>query len=300
MTPTELREQITNQIVEALTNQQIPFWKRPWNNDPNCGAPANIVTGKAYKGMNPLLLTLASMKHGFVSRYWATYQQWKQAGGQVKKGEKGTFIVFYKPVEHQVQRDGETKTETFFVLRYWNVFNLDQVAGEELNKFRPGQSTVSTPASIDWSAADRTITATYADIRYGGNKAFYSPTGDYIQIPARQQFPDVRDFYDTHFHELGHWSLSDSRLGKLSNSYAFEELVAELAAAFTAWQLGLPQSEDLTNHKSYLACWLKAMNDDPKWIFKAAAAANKSTDYILSFSKDVESESESECVSNAA
>ena len=284
MTPTEIREQITQQIVEALKTEEIPFWKRPWTNDPNCGAPINIVTGKPYRGMNPLLLTLASLKHGFVSRYWASYQQWREAGGQVRKGEKGTIIVFYKPIEHQVERDGESKTETFFVLKYWNVFNLDQVAGDKLNKFRPGQSTDQNPANIDWSTADKAIAATGAYTRYGGNKAFYSPAGDHIQIPARQQFPDLRDFYDTHWHELGHWSCQ--RLD-IKGEYAFGELVAELAAAFIPWQLCLPQSDDLTNHKAYLANWLKAMDNDPKWIFSAAAAASKVTDYILSFSQKV-------------
>jgi antirestriction protein ArdC len=297
MNTNELRQSITNQIAEALKSGDKPFWKRPWTNDSNCGAPVNIVTKRPYKGMNPLLLTLASLKHGYTSRYWASYQQWREMGGQVNKGEKGTIIVFYRVLEKEVSHaDGEKQTRKFFVLRYWNVFNLQQVAGDALDKYRPGQTDGQQPMPLaDWTPADELSAATKADIRYGGNKAFYSPAGDFIQIPLRQQFPDVRDFYDTHFHELSHWSQAASRLN-FKDSYAFGELVAELTAAFVSWQLALPQSQDLTNHQAYLASWLEAMNNDPKWIFHAAAAASKSADYLLALANKVEADPQPEAI----
>jgi antirestriction protein ArdC len=287
----EIRQKITNQIVESLRKGGTPFWRRPWNDDPNCGAPANIVSHKQYRGINVLALMVSSLTQGFTSCFWATYRQWQAKGGQVRKGAKGTVAIYYKVLEKRVTKDdGGTKIERHMLLRYYTLFNLDQVDGEALDKYRPGHGvTAEAVAFPDWTKrADEVIVSTKADIRYGGNRAFFSPSDDFIQIPARQQFPDVRDFYDTHWHELSHWSCP--RLDIKGGSYAFDELVAELSAAFISWQLGIPQSEDLTNHQAYLATWLKAMDNDPKWIFQAAAAASKSADYLLGFSQRVEAE----------
>ena len=193
MNTNELRKQITQTIAEALKTGTVP-WKRPWTNDPNCGAPVNVVSRHAYKGINPLLLTIASIKSGFVSRYWASYRQWRSIGGQVRKGSKGSIIVFYRTIEKEAHQDDE-KTKRFFLLRYYTLFNLDQVDGEALDKYRPGRSNGTEPAPADWTKmADEVIAATGADIRFGGNRAFFVTSENYNQVPARQQFPEARDF----------------------------------------------------------------------------------------------------------
>ena len=293
MTPTEIRQKITNQIVGSLKKGGVPFWKRPWTNDPNCGSPMNLVSKQSYRGINPLVLTISSITQGFASRYWASYRQWQALGGQVRKGSKGTAVIYYKVLEREaITDDGGKKTERHFLLRYYTVFCLDQVDGEKLDKYRPGHGTADADAAPapDWTKqADAVIAATGADLRYGGNRAYFSPAGDYIQIPTRQQFPDVRDFYDTHWHELSHWSATEARLD-IKGTHASDELVAELTAAFVSWQLGIPQSDDLSKVEAYLAHWLQAMDNDPQWIFKAAAAASKSADYLLAFSQAVEAE----------
>ena len=287
MNANELRKQITQTIVESLASGTIPFWKRPWTNDPNCGAPVNIVSHHAYKGINPLLLTIASIKNGFVSRYWASYKQWRSMGGQVRKGSKGTIIVFYRTIEKESEQ-GDEKSKRFFVLRYYTLFNLDQVDGATVDNYRPGQSNGTEPAPADWTkVADEVIAATGADIRYGGNRAFFSPSEGYIQVPARQQFTEAKNFYGVLFHELSHWSCPTL---EIKGEYAFEELVAELTSAFISWQLGIPQSDDLTNVKAYLASWLQGMQNDPKWIFQASAAASRSADFILAFSQKAQAE----------
>ncbi len=238
-----------------------------------------------------MLLTIASIKNGFVSRYWASYKQWRSIGGQVRRGSKGTIIVFYRTIEKEPEL-GDEKSKRFFVLRYYTLFNLDQVDGDALDKYRPGRTNGTELAPADWTkVADEVISATGADIRYGGNRAFFNPTENYIQVPARQQFTEARDLYGVLFHELSHWSCP--RL-EIKGEYAFEELVAELTSAFVSWQLGIPQSDDLTNVKAYLASWLKAMENDPKWIFQASAAASRSADFILSFSQKVQPEIEAE------
>ena len=296
LTQTDIRQQVTDKIVQALQTGKLPPWRKPWTADPNCGAARNFVSDKLYRGINVLILDLSS----FRSRWWATYRQWQAAGGQVKRGEKATQIVFFSPIEKwRVNQDTQQEElDRFFLMRFYSIFNLEQVEGEALDQYRPVQSDPGLAvASADWAAADHVVASTGADIRYGGNRACYTPpaggewpnhkAGDYISIPARTQFPDVRDFFSTQFHELGHWTCP--RMNWHGN-YAMGELVAELTSAFVSRQLNLPQSENLDNSASYLASWLKAMADDPKFIFQASAQASKASDFILAFSKQVESE----------
>ena len=295
----EIRTEITHRIAEALKSGQAP-WRKPWTNDPNSGFPTNLISKKKYRGINPLLLEIAAMGNHFVSRWWATYKQWQEAGGQVRRGSKGTRIVFYRTVERP-EVDPETgekadRIKRFFLLRTYVVFNLDQVDGDKLDRFRPikGDQKVDI-ASVDWARADNAIAATNADIHYGGNQAYYARPiggtwphhlgGDYIVVPCRQQYEDVRDFYESQFHELIHWT--QCRLGWYG-PYSVGELIAEIGAAFISCHLCLPQSENLENHQAYLACWLTGMQYDPEFIFRAASQASKAADYVLSFSRPLE------------
>jgi antirestriction protein ArdC len=285
-TQNEIRERITNQIIEALSKGGLPPWRMPWRNDPNAGFPTNVVSQKRYQGINPLLLQLAAMRHGFQSKWWGTYKQWQDIGGQVQKrpdgvepGEWGCNIIFFKPV--QSEEDEETKT--IFVMKTYTVFCIDQVDG--LDALRVGHSTNTNPIDT-YEEADRTIEATGADIRYGGNRAYYDRKNDYIQVPTREQFT-AGDYFETVLHELIHWSEHPNRLDwcQAERPYAMGELIAEMGSCFLAAELGIPNAETLPNHASYLERWLREMQSDPKYIFQASSQASKAADFILSFSR---------------
>ncbi len=301
----EIRENITRSIIDALAAGTKP-WRRPWNSDPCAGSPKNAVSGKGYTGVNPFILQIAADKHGFKSRYWATYRQWSQLSGQVVSrpshvpaGLWGQQIVFCKPFKKtKNDKRGDEKDETFFMLRTYTVFNADQVSGSAVDRFRVGTSPISS-TEIDqrFCRADEVIEATGADIRYGGNKAMYQPSGDFIQMPLREQF-SIGEFYETALHELCHWTEHPRRLNwdrsKSENTYALGELIAELGSCYLAGELGLPIEQSLANHASYLQHWIEQMKGDSKFIFKAASQATKAADFILGFSRQHELEVEPE------
>jgi antirestriction protein ArdC len=272
----DIRQAITQQILTALQKGTVP-WRRPWNIDRNAGHPANAVSRRAYSGINPLLLQIATEHHGFKSRWWATYRQWSDLGGQVMRrpdhvpaGEWGTNIVFCKPCKKtSTDAGGDKKEETFFVLRTYVVFNVDQVLGNDVDRFRVGHEPVGA-AEIDerFEQAEAAVAATGADIRFGGNEAFYRPTGDYIQMPPRAQWKSTGDYFEALLHELCHWTEHKSRLDwdrrKAENTYAIGELTAELGACFLAGELRLPLDQSLGNHAAYLQSWLSAMQADTR------------------------------------
>ena len=297
---TELREDITKRIVEGLKNNLVP-WRRPWSNDPNCGAPCNIVSKKPYNGINPMLLELTSMVSQYKSKWWGTYKQFADLKGQVRKGEKGTHIVYYRVIEKDVPpKDGQpAKKQKIFFMRTYTVFNLDQVDGDALAKYRvkPVVEEVDNSKFENWEPAEIVIAATDAQIEFGGNRACYMRPvgewpkhtgGDYIRMPHKGQFTDPAEFYVTQFHELGHWS--EVRLD-WTGSYAMGELIAEITGCYLAAETGVPNLS-MENHNKYLATWLKEMQSDPKWIFQAATQASKTADFILSHSRKVDSDHE--------
>jgi len=211
-TQNQIRQQITSQIVEALKSGDLPPWRRPWALDRNAGAPANVISKKRYRGINPLILQVASMKHSFQSKWWATFRQWKELGGSVMRrpdnvprGKWGTNIVFWKPItKTETDANGEEQEETFFLLKTYTVFNVDQVEGDHLDHLRVGHVDAKLDAEEvqeRFDRADEAIEATGADVRHGGNRAYYSLDGDYIQMPFRHQF-SLPEYYETAFHEL--------------------------------------------------------------------------------------------------
>jgi antirestriction protein ArdC len=305
-TQNDIRQTITNQIISALESGKVPPWRRPWRLGKNAGGAANVVSKRSYRGLNPILLDLASEKHGFSSKWWATFAQWKAMGGRVmprpdhiQPGKWGTQIVFWSPVTKKVENDqGDLEDDKFFVLRLYTVFNVDQVNG--LDHLRAGEPDTGEPLVIDYQPAEDAIVGTGANIKFGGGKAFYSPSGDYIQVPPKTTFESLDEFYGTCFHELCHWSeprLKWSRKEK-ENTYALGELVAEIGSCYICRELGVPAT-DMTNHIAYLGNWLQAMRNDPRFIFMASAQASKSADFILSFSRKDEAvpEPEAELIS---
>ncbi len=287
-TATELRESVTNQILEALQNGVAP-WRRPWKSHPCFGSPKNI-SSRSYSGVNPLLLTLASMKYEFKSRYWATFNQWKEIGACVKPrpsdvpaGKWGTTIVFSKPCTKK-DKNGEETDEKFWLLRSFVVFNADQVTGAAAEKYQvqDGDTDDRQVVVPSYEEADQLIENTGADIRYGGDQAFYQPKGDFIQLPHKHNFT-VEDHYPTVFHELSHWAEPRLSWDREGNGYAMGELIAELASCYVCSELNIPIAESLGNHAAYLKHWIEQMKGDSRFIFKATSQASKAADFLMSF-----------------
>lgn len=284
MNATQIRESITSTIINSLEAGGLPAWRRPWTADPNgLGLATSLSTGKAYNGINQLLLQILAMQRNYQSKWFGTFNQTKQAGASVKKGEKSVKIVLWKPISRErTNEKGEQVEDRFLCLRTFSVFNVEQTTG--LDQFRIGFAQPSDTIFERFEAMDRLVAAVGVDLRHGGNKAFYSPGGDFIQMPHRHQFESSEAYYQTLAHELVHHS--ESRIGfdraKEDNAYALGELVAELGASFLLAELGLPASENIENCTRYLDHWLKAMKGDTKFVFKAAATASKAVDYLLS------------------
>jgi antirestriction protein ArdC len=284
-TQTDIRADLTTRIVDALNRGTIP-WRKPWNATPDpVRTPTNFVTRRPYSGFNVLSLQLAAQVNAYPAGLWASFNQWKSVGACVRKGEKATTIILWKPVTKSAQgEDGEEAERSFPVLKTWSVFNVAQVEGKVAGPYRP---TLAPPGprfgGVDRAEFDRAVAATGADIRFGGDRAAYHrPPGDFIALPDEARFDNFPAFAETVLHELCHWT--EGRVGWFGG-YAEGELRAEIGACFLASALGVPNGDDLTNHAAYLRSWLTALEDDPKFIFRAAAAASKAADFILAHSR---------------
>lgn len=292
-TQNEIREQITNQLIDAIKAGTIP-WRRPWSSDSNApGLHTSMSTGSPYRGINQLILMASTARQNFRSKWWGSFNSIKLNGASVSRGQKGTQIVLFKKIERErTDETGDDVKDCFFVMKTFTVFNADQTTG--LERFRVDFSKSQNNKTERYENADNLIDATGADIRYGGNEAFYNPPGDFIQLPHRHQFESPEAACETTFHELCHWT--EKRVGfdrgEAENTYAFAELVAEIGACLTMGELNLPTSSSLENHAAYLKSWLSGMDGDSRFIFKAAAQANKAVDHILSYSRSPESVAE--------
>lgn len=291
MSQHELRKQLTDQIVQAIENDNLLPWRRSWSVSANAGRSANVVSRKAYSGINPLLLEVHRLKHGFSSRWYGTFQQWKERGmsvkprpDHVKRGEWGAKVVFFKPVTKKKidEATGDVNEDKFFVMRSYNVFSGDQIEGDGAEQFQVSEQEATTIVP-DFAPAEELIAGTEADIRFGGESAFYHRKHDYIQVPHKHRFDPPGSYYETLLHELSHWS--ETRLGwdHEQQGYAMGELVAEMSSSFLATELGVPQAEGLGNHAAYLKSWLEAIKGDPAFLFRASTQASKVADYLLSF-----------------
>jgi antirestriction protein ArdC len=295
-TQDEIRNQITQQIIRSLEEGVKP-WRQPWLGATNTGRPANIVSRKPYRGINPLLLAPHQQRHIFRSRFYGTFKQWQDLGGKIMRrpndipaGEWGCSIIYYCPISKTVvdQTTGEELEENYFVLKKYVVFSIDQVEGDHLDHLRAKDDGPLNTSFIDFDPAERAIAATEADIRFAGDRAFYRRDHDYIQMPPKTKFPNEADFYATAFHELGHWS---EKRTEWTGDYAINELRAEITASYCLAELGVPQSEAMTeNHHSYVQSWLQSLRNDNRFIFKASTGASKAADFILSFCRQPEPE----------
>ena len=276
-------QQVTDKIIAELESGNLPSWVKDWSGE--AGTDCNVITKKTYNGINTIILGMS----GFKSQYWGTYKQWLSLGAQVSKGSKGTHIIYYSPVERgsKVTESGEVK-EYSYILKSYTVFNADQVTGWEA----PAAPMPKPFNNI--FAAEVLALKSGAVIQHGGDKAYYSPSQDFIAMPHKSQFNSEAGYYATLMHELTHWSGHKSRLdrdlsGRFGNeAYAAEELIAELSAAFLCARLGIAGE---LRHSSYIASWLRVLKNDNKAVFKAAALAQKAADYLAVFAGESISES---------
>lgn len=272
---------VTDRIVAMLETGTRP-WNQPWAATGG-GRPLRH-DGKPYRGANVLNLWAAAMARGFSGRTWFTYKKAQELGGQVRKGAKSELAFYVGAISRTEQRDGQEVDRTIPFLKAYNVFNVDEVDG------LPAQYRISPPvARLDDTAriaeCDTWIAGTGAKILHGGGRAFFRPSTDEVHMPEFSAFETAPHYYGTMFHELTHWSGHESRLDRIKGKifadpeYAFEELVAELGAAYLCADLHV-DAEPRADHAAYIASWIKALKSDNRNIFRAASLAEKAAGYL--------------------
>ncbi|WP_066663950.1 MULTISPECIES: ArdC family protein [unclassified Sphingomonas] len=283
-----LYDEVTRRIIAELEAGRFP-WVQPWGRaegtGPTPGLPRNALTGRTYSGVNVLILWGAVIEQGFPSQGWLTFRQALEAGGNVRKGERGTTVVyadrFTPEAEKERAREAGEEARAIPFLKRFTVFNVAQCEG-----LRPGLAPepVPLPEREIVPLAEEVIAASGVDFRVGGTKAFYVPSADYVQVPPQPAFFEQVNYYRTCLHELTHATGHPSRLGRNqtgafgSKDYAREELVAEMGAAFLCASLGIVPT---VRHADYLAGWLDVLREDNRAIFRAAGQASKAADWLL-------------------
>jgi antirestriction protein ArdC len=287
-----LYDDITNKIIAELEAGRVP-WVQPWG---TAGAkallamPANAATGRQYSGINVLILWGAVIEHGFPVQSWLTFRQALSLGGHVRKGERGTTVVYadrFIPDDEKkrAQETGEEAQAIPFLKRF-TVFNVAQC--EDLPDSLAAAPPAPEPGLIE-PRVEALIKATGIDFRIGGNRAFYMPAADYVQVPPPQAYVHTIDWHRTALHELGHATGHASRLGRDlfgsfgSKKYAFEELIAEMNAAFCCASLGINPT---VRHADYIGSWLEVLREDNRAIVRAASHASKAADWLLAFAPE--------------
>jgi antirestriction protein ArdC len=271
-----LYQQVTDKIIAELESGTIPSWVKNWSG--GAGADCNVISKKTYSGINTIILGMS----GFKSPFWGTYKQWLSIGAKINKDQFSNYqsIVFYAPVKTAKKQDNEDTQQVYKLMRYFRVYNADQVTGFEAPAL-PVPKVFNDIFSIE-----ALTVKSGAKLQFGGDRAYYSPSDDYIAMPHKTQFNSEASYYATLLHELSHWSGHKSRLdrdlsGRFGNeAYAAEELIAELSAAFLCARYSITGE---LRHSSYIASWLRVLKNDNKAIFKAAALAQKSADYLAGF-----------------
>ncbi len=277
--------------VETLLKQGVIPWQQPW--DPKVGAPRNGISGRFYRGLNVFLLHLA----GYESPYWFTPRQVNALDAHIRKGERISWIHFWKPWQPKVEAvDSEEEQETTrkrkrrLIVRAYRVVNLEQCEGPGIEKFREKHQS-SEGENFEPLRACEEIVENMPEppaIRYGGSEACYASVADQVQMPPRNSFVSAVEHYATLFHELVHSTGHPKRLDRAtvyeaapfgSPTYSREELVAEMGAAFLCATAGI-SDPTLRNSVGYIEHWLNFLREDPKALVVAGAQAQKAADYI--------------------
>lgn len=295
---TDIHQLVTDQIIAAI-EAGVGNWQMPWERRSNLASlPRNAANGKAYAGINTVLMWCVSEAKGYEHGLWATYKTWQSLGAQVRKGEKSTPICFYKEFERDPDPDNEGDDGKRHVLKYSAGFNVAQVNGFDLPAIPAERSPVERLAH-----ADAFVHATGAVIEHHGEQAYYSRSLDKIVMPPSHLFTGDTEqerteaYYSTLLHELTHHSGAPHRLNREfgkrfgDDAYAFEELVASLGASFMAVDLAI-RPDPHPSDSSYIQHWLGILRADKKAIFTAAAKASEAARYISAFSRTEEDHAE--------
>lgn len=288
----DVHQEITDRIVAAI--ETAGEFRLPWIRDKggSMKRPVNIASGNPYNGINIVSLWVSALAADHPSHLWGTYKQWQDRGCQVRRGEKSSLVVFYKTLEFEQRNEetGETEATERLMARASHVFNAAQVDGfaiEDTSAPLPDE-----PAFDPIERAERFAMATGATVEEGGDRACYIPATDIIRMPDRKRFTgtdttkSAEGFYSTLCHELTHWSGAKTRLdrdltGRFgSESYAVEELIAELGAAFLCSDLSITP-EPRADHACYIASWLKVLKNDKRAVFTAASKASEAANWLL-------------------
>ena len=278
---------VTAKIIADLETGVRP-WMKPWSAS---SAESRIAlplrhNGEPYRGINVLLLWGEAVANGYASNRWMTYKQATELGAHVRKGEHGSLVVYANTI-HKVEEgdNGESVERDIPFMKGYTVFNVDQIDGLP-ETYQPRPETPAEPMQLI-ERAESFFAATGATFRHGGNRAFYAPAQDFIQLPPAEAFRDAESYAATKAHELTHWTSHPTRLDRVlgrrfgDEAYAAEELIAELGAAFLCANLGItPDVRE--DHAAYIESWLKVLRADRKAIFTAAAQAQRAADYLHS------------------
>ncbi|AUQ99925.1 ArdC family protein [Phaeobacter inhibens] len=285
----DIYQKVTDKIIADLEQGELT-WLKPWssaNTDGRIIKPLRH-NGLPYSGINILMLWGAAMEGGYASPYWMTFKQAKQFDAHVKKGERGNLVVYANTItKTEETSDGGEEERKIPFMKGYSVFNVEQIEGLPDHYYAEPPKVIDPVLRIDH--ADSFFAKTGADIRYGGNRAFYSGGNDHVQMPYFESFRSPEAYYATLAHELTHWTKHKSRLDREfgrkkwgDEGYAREELVAELGAAFLCADLALTP-EPGTDHAAYIQSWLKVLKDDKRAIFSAAAHAQRAADFLNGF-----------------
>lgn len=302
----QLAERVTNEVIEKL-EQGIVIWQKPWGTAGFTGLPKNYKSGRCYEGFNAFYLNYVTIENNYRSPNFITFNQAKELGGNVKKGEKGTQIIFWKiygnKVGEKTTSSGDTKDviQTKFVPFIWTVFNIDQIEGVDFALPEVKEQTESEIIEACQSVVDN-YPAPAPKIQHGGSEAYYAPYNDKVQMPALQHFVNAQSYHSTLFHELIHSTGHEIRLNRFmpenkasrfgDENYSKEELVAELGASFLNAHTGI-KDVVFENSIAYLQGWASKLKDDKTMIIYASTKAFKAANFILNYKlEDQEQEQE--------
>lgn len=280
---TDIYATITNKILADMEKGILP-WNRSWN---GCTSLPLRWTGENYSGINILMLWATSMCKGYSAPTWMTFNQALELGAAVRKGERGTTVVYAGTLlKSDDAGQGDEDARAIHYLKRYTVFNVAQIDGLPDRFHQAGTVQEFSNPDERNAAADEFFTATAAQIETKGHQPAYFPLSDKIEMPAFADFKTAEDYYSTLSHELTHWTGHKTRLAREIKShrdsiqdYAKEELIAELGAAFLCAELGI-SSEPRADHAAYLQNWIQALKNDKKFIFSAASHASKAVDYL--------------------
>jgi len=281
----DIHQIITDKIINILERGTVKAGAR-WSGSKATGLPVNAKTGEPYHGINVLILWAEMAEKSYASSQWLTYKQAADVGANIRKGEKSVMCVYYKTVGKYDESKPEDEQESYFMAKPFWLFNVSQIDGLP-SDLQDADTVVTGGTFAPHFEAEQILRNSGANINFGFDSAFYSPNTDKICLPGRERFTSEANFYATALHELTHWTGNESRLNREfgkrfgDDAYAFEELVAELGAAFTVGKLGMVDAT-IEAHADYVQSWISVLKNDKRAIFTAASHAAKASNFIFS------------------